>query len=364
MGDAELNDAIRGWNQGRPQRFNLAVLGATGVGKSTLVNAVFGENVAATGVGEPVTRGVNFHLNAAGTLGLYDFEGVESFGELDRFLDGFVKVYDQRLAEDPAGAIHGVWFCIRAGDRRFDAQQAAVVRRLAALELPVIVVMTQTPFREGRGLAPDAAALLEHIRGLRLPIVGGAPIPVAALSDEFTGLPRHGLERLLLATFDAAPMGVRTAIASAQRIDAHLKRAEAKKVVAKAVAIAGGIAATPIPVPDAPILVAAQFEMLRRISTLFGVNVPATALAGALAGSGATMAGRSIAGALLKLVPVAGPVINAGTAGALTWVLGRAWLELCERDWNGEVDLAGLAGAGRLAPVLAEALRVWAGRRR
>src|SRR3954468_10972307 len=38
-------------------RFNLAVFGKTGVGKSTLVNAIFGEEVARTGIGEPVTKG-------------------------------------------------------------------------------------------------------------------------------------------------------------------------------------------------------------------------------------------------------------------------------------------------------------------
>ena len=37
-------------------RFNLAVFGKTGVGKSTLVNAVFGAEVAKTGIGEPAER--------------------------------------------------------------------------------------------------------------------------------------------------------------------------------------------------------------------------------------------------------------------------------------------------------------------
>ncbi len=363
MADREFDDAQLGWDQGRLQRFNLAVLGATGVGKSTLVNAVFGEDVARTGIGEPVTKGVNFYLNRAQTLGLYDSEGAESFSDLEAFVDTFKKIYDERLRQDPTSAIHGVWFCVRAGDRRFDERQASVVRRLAGMGLPVCLVVTQTPWRPGYGIAPDARALLDHIHSLMLPIVGGRPIPVSALDDDFHGTSRFGLDHLLKVTFDAAPVGVRTAFASAQRIDAQLKSGEAKKVVAKAVAVTAGIAATPIPVADAPILVAAQFGMLRQLSGIYGVEVPATALAGALAGGGATLAGRSIVSGLLKFVPVAGLVINAGVAGGLTWVLGQAWAELCERHWRGQINLDAASRAGQLAPLLNETLKQWAARR-
>jgi predicted GTPase len=50
-------------------RFNLAIFGKTGVGKSTLVNAIFGENVAATGIGEPVTQDSHLYLHAEGHFG-------------------------------------------------------------------------------------------------------------------------------------------------------------------------------------------------------------------------------------------------------------------------------------------------------
>lgn len=363
MDEQELQDVIRGWSRGQPQRFNLAVIGGTGVGKSTLVNTIFGQEVAKTGVGEPVTKGVNLLVNRPETLGLYDFEGLESFTKLDDFIANFTKVYEERLAQNPDDVIHGVWYCIQASSRRFDDQQEAVVRRISAMGLPVIIVVTQTPWRPGQGIAPDARELLDHISGRNLPIVGGKPIPVSALGDDFAAAEPHGLDHLLQITLDAAPVGVRTALASAQRIDAQLKSEEAKRVVAKAVTVSGGIAATPIPVPDAPVLVAAQFEMLRRISSIYNVEVPATSLAGALAGSGATLAGRSVAGALLKLVPIAGPVINAGVAGGLTWVLGRAWTELCERDWRGNVNLNALSKAGELGSVLGTALQIWSAKR-
>ena len=69
--------------------FNLAIFGATGAGKSTLVNAVFGRDVADTGVGEPVTRGVDYHRRDDGFLGIFDSEGFETGSAGDQILKAF-----------------------------------------------------------------------------------------------------------------------------------------------------------------------------------------------------------------------------------------------------------------------------------
>ena len=47
---------------GRLGRMNLLLVGKTGTGKSSLVNAVFGDDVAETGVGRPVTSSASLGL--------------------------------------------------------------------------------------------------------------------------------------------------------------------------------------------------------------------------------------------------------------------------------------------------------------
>ena len=42
---------------------NIIIAGKTGVGKSTLINAIFGEKLAATGIGAPVTQNMKLLSN-------------------------------------------------------------------------------------------------------------------------------------------------------------------------------------------------------------------------------------------------------------------------------------------------------------
>ena len=89
--------------------FNLAIFGATGAGKSTLVNAVFGRDVADTGVGEPVTRGVDYHRRDDGFLGIFDSEGFETGSAGDQILEGLRGVVEARRTspiDEPVSYTH------------------------------------------------------------------------------------------------------------------------------------------------------------------------------------------------------------------------------------------------------------------
>src|SRR5688572_24731191 len=45
--------------QKKVKRPNILLVGATGVGKSSLINCIFGSDIAPVGVGMPVTKGVH-----------------------------------------------------------------------------------------------------------------------------------------------------------------------------------------------------------------------------------------------------------------------------------------------------------------
>jgi len=327
-------------------RFNLAIFGKTGVGKSTLVNAIFGSEIAATGIGEPVTRAEHLYLHQSGTLGVLDTRGLE-VGRDNAALIAELKDYLHGMRRKPlADQLHVAWYCVRAGDRRFEATEADFIRALHELGLPVILVLTQVP-RSGARVHPDAEALAASIAALDLPIQDGLIHYTMALADDFTGQPAYGLQEVLDATFRGAPDGVAHAITSAQRIDFGRKRERAEVAVKAATAAATTAGASPIPFSDAAILVPLQIGMMASIAVTYGVSIERSTAASIAATAAATTAGRSVVTNLIKFVPGAGTAvaapISATVAGTFTYAMGHAWMRVCERLARGE--LAAVGGA-------------------
>ena len=233
--------------------------------------------------------------------------------------------------------IHAVWYVVRWSDRRFENAQAEFVRSLADMGLPVIIVLTQVPTKDGVA-HPHARELADYITGLGLPIrADGAPVLTNALADDFTHSPAFGLDRLLDSTYDVVPEAAQAALTAAQRLDMERKKKAVKAIINQAVTVASGIGAVPIPFTDAALLVPNQVTMIARISAAYGLP-PQRSRAMAIAGSliltgGATMAGRYAVTSLLKFIPggaIAGSAISATVAGSLTRAVGMAWARVCE----------------------------------
>jgi predicted GTPase len=141
-------------------RFNLAIFGKTGVGKSTLVNAIFGEQVAATGIGRPVTQGSHLYVHRTGKLGIYDTQGLEVGRDTERIVHELSDFIQAAALRPFPEQVHLAWYCVRATDRRFEQTEGVFIAKLVQIGLPVILVMTQVPARrdvEGTlYVAPDA----------------------------------------------------------------------------------------------------------------------------------------------------------------------------------------------------------------
>lgn len=320
-------------------RFNLAAFGKTGAGKSSLVNAIFGDTVAETGIGKPVTTGTTYYEHPSGTFGMFDCVGFETGESGDDILANLRVTVEAHRDRPLADQIHVAWYVLRWSDRRFEGAQGRFVRELRAIGLPVVVVLTQVPITQSGAVHPDALELAEHITAeVGDAIVTGTPVFTNSVADPHQGQPVHGLMSLLEATFTAAPEGVQTALTAVQRIDLARKQRECMNIVAAATATAMGIGAIPIPFADALPLFGVQVVMMATIATRYALPanagvISSLAIAATATGGAASWGGRALAN-LAKMIPgpgsAAGGMINASIAATLTASIGAAWIKVCE----------------------------------
>ncbi len=320
-------------------RFNILVCGKTGSGKSTLINAIFGADVAPTGNGVPVTLGTEYFAHPRLPVGVFDTQGFETGEAGDRILDRLDAEITSRRAGPVSEQVHAVWYLVRSGDRRFEDSQAGFVRRLAEMGVPVLTVLSQVPVRDGH-IHPDAVELAAAIESRGLPTrPTPAPILTNARVDPWVTPELHGLHQLLDATAEVIPASVRAALEAAQRIDLQRKRRRARLAIRTATTAAAGTCAVPLPIADAAALFPIQMGMLAAISAAYGVPTPSSRLVQAfgsiMVATGASTVGRYLAGTIVKFVPgagaVTGYVIKASVASSVTLAMGYAWMAVNER---------------------------------
>jgi uncharacterized protein (DUF697 family)/GTP-binding protein EngB required for normal cell division len=319
-------------------RANIAVVGSSGVGKSTLINAMFGFDIAKTGVGRRVTEEIAYYEHPTGAVGFFDTRGIEVGEAKAQLIEGFSSLVVERRSRDQSEQIHVAWYCLRAGSARFVDADAEIVQARHDAGVPVIVVLTQAARRDGR-IHPVALELAHSIEAQGLPLApDGRVFFVMAVADEFEGHERHGLEDLLDATFRVAPEAVHRALIAGQVIDLERKEKASRKIVQAASATAATAGAVPIPFSDAAALVPLQVGMFAGVTVTYGLPISkgtfVTLAGAALSYGGLTTAGKYLVTNLLKLVPggnIAGGAIRAGVAGTLTLTAGEAWIVVCNQ---------------------------------
>ncbi|MGI5191111.1 DUF697 domain-containing protein [Promicromonospora sp. CA-289599] len=362
----ELLEAARA-ERARIGRFNLAVVGGTGVGKSSLVNAIFGEDLAPTGIGLPVTRGIDYYTNPDGSLGIWDFEGFEVGSS--RSPAEVVRDNLETIANGPNGQrIAAVWYCIASTAARLQPAEIAVISEFKDQGLPVVIVLTKvarirTRLTREWIVSDDAQRMREWLEkpttpeGTRLHLRADAVALTAAVDQGKFGGPAHGLDELITITLDLSPDDQDEAIKVAQKISLPLKRELCRRAINTAVAAAAAAALVPIPIADAVALAGIQLAMMGKICTYYGIDLAILGGGQLMTQLGLQFAGKALARSLLKLIPGAGMAINAGVAAGLTAATGEAWMRFCEAIYSGKIDLENIENAWKdYAPTFAQVI--------
>jgi uncharacterized protein (DUF697 family)/predicted GTPase len=329
--EASVKEALRKAAKERGN-VNILIAGATGVGKSTLINAIFQGKMANTGQGRPVTSSTREISKEGIPLSIFDTRGLE-MADFDKTLNDLRTLVSERARDrDPRKHIHVAWICILEDSRRVQRAEEELCKMLAD-HMPVVAVITKIrSVKSDKGFRAEVQRLLPLAKNV---------VRVRALpeeDDDGNMKPAIGLNELVELTMQSVPEGQKRAFVAAQKVDIELKKNQSHIIVAGSAASAAGIAAIPVPFSDAAVIVPLQILMLAGISATFGLPIDesflSTIISSVVGGGGATLAGRMIVAGLLKFIPGVGSVIGgtiaATTAAALTTAIGETYIAVLE----------------------------------
>ncbi|WP_408956597.1 GTPase [Natroniella sp. ANB-PHB2] len=309
---------------------NVLLVGATGVGKSSLVNLIFGEELAEVGVGEPVTEAINIYRKPDVSIVLYDTAGYEiGSKKQEKFSKEVVEfVIDNQRSVDRQ--MHLAWYCIDAAGHRITDLDLKTIKKIYCSNIPVGVLFTKcdlVSLEEIESLETELYNELPNISSFRLTTLNDPSLDYLDLNK----LTSWSIKRL--------PQGLKLGFIKAQKRNLDEKKAEAKKAIKQHVSGATLIGGSPIPFSDAPLLITNQTGMFARILNIYDMEymikdarmiLSSIGIKKIISGSGIWLAAQ-----ITKFIPVKGTVIggliSAGVAAAITTAIGLAVSEMCYR---------------------------------
>lgn len=326
---------------------NVLVIGNSGVGKSTLINAVLGESTSVTItrellVKEPLPSKSDYiPFRMIDTVGFEPslFKTRQSIRSVKRWSENAVK----EGRED--AQINVIWFCVDGTSRRLFSETIKNLTRATSLwtSVPIIVVITKSysvPERtENRQMVYDAfkaqKRFSRNLRGI-LPVVADTFV----LNTEAFA-PPEGIEELVELTNSLLPEGVRAAKDDIEAYKLTQKRTLAHSIVGASTAGAVMVGALPVPIPDAMILVPTEMAMLNAITFVYDLKKDKNSneFLKSMVSAGTVSLTAKTALAALKAIPglnIGVSVLNAVIAGSMVAALGEVSIFVLEQVRSGK----------------------------
>lgn len=330
-----------------PRKGNVLVLGNSGVGKSTLINAVIGQSVAKTSFG---THGTT------SSLSLYDsphipFRIIDSIGFEPNLKSNIQAVYAVRKwsrnsakHDDENSAINVIWFCIDGTSSKLFADSIRNFARASALwrSVPVIVVITKSYSKPDRDL--NIAMVREAFKGVKRADNIRAIIPVVAQNyviDETTIIGPENIDTLINHTNALMPEGIQAGSHDISTFTERRQRALAQSLVAGCVTAGATVGAVPIPFADTLILSPLELGMLNGLAKIYGIEEgqEAKQFFGSIVTAGSASAAAQSALSALKAIQglnIATSVLNAAVAASFIAAIGETSIMAFEQVRSGE----------------------------
>lgn len=326
-------------------RGNVLVIGNSGVGKSTLINSVLGEDVAKTGYGTTgTTDALEIYESDKVPFRVIDTIGFEPTFFKEQKAINAVKKWSKESAKEGKedNQINVIWFCVDGTSRKLFPKAIQSLSRATAMwkSVPVIVVITKSysvPERkENIEMVQSAfASQTKYSKNLKkiIPVVAS----IYELNETAYAAP-EGITELIDATNELMPEGIKAGASDIATFKLNRKRGMAQGVVGVATTSASVVGAVPIPIPDALILAPLETAEVNAIAKIYGVknDDKSKDFFNTIVEIGTvSLAAKTVINAL-KGIPIAGAVLNAIIAGTIVAALGEGCIYAFEQVYLGK----------------------------
>lgn len=334
------------------ERGNVLVIGNSGVGKSTLINAVLGKEKAKTGWGtKGTTTELEIHESEMLPFRIIDTVGFEpSFFKEHQAINA-VKKWSKDITKENHvdNKINVIWFCVEGTTSKLFSKTIKDLSRATSLwkTVPIIVVITKSysvPERaQNIKMVNDAFAKEKrYSKNLRkvIPVVASAYI----LNDTAFAAP-EGIAELIDSTNQLMPEGIKAGEKDVFTFILNRKRALAHSIVGISTAAAVTVGAVPIPFADAFILTPIEIGEINALAQLYGISKGENSkqFLNSIVEVGTVGIAAKTAISALKAIPginLAASVINAIIAGSIVAAIGEGSIYAFEKVYLGEKSVA------------------------
>lgn len=333
------------------QKGNVLVIGNSGVGKSTLINAVLGKKAAKTGYGiKGTTNNLELYEGDELPFRVIDTIGFEPTLIKEQMAVNAVKKWSKDCAKKGKedNQINVIWFCVDGTSRKLFPKAIQSLSRATSMwkTVPVVVVITKSysikERKENIEMVQNAFAMQKrYSKNLR------KVIPVVAATYELNDTafaPPEGITELIDVTNVLMPEGLKAGRNDLADFKLKRKRALSQTVVGASVASAVAIGASPTNIADSLLLAPLEVGEINAIAKIYGLNNKAQLekfKASVKEVGAVTTAAKAIISNLKNIpgINIAGSIINAIVAGSIVAALGETTAYAMEQVYLGKKTL-------------------------
>ncbi|WP_411155737.1 GTPase [Helicobacter pylori] len=354
----KLREHFKNLKDIKESKMNILLMGYTGSGKSSLINALFGKEIAKAGVGKPITQHLEKYIDEEKGLVLWDTKGIEDKDYHDTMQSIKKEMEDSFKTLSEKEAIDVAYLCVKETSSR--VQERELLSFAKNWNIPTIFVFTNTQEKAGDAFVKESQRIIDEEWGFKGFIKAYARVNSVAFSFRGIEVPIEGLKELVAETekyLSDAKENKRRHFLSIQKVKIQERKQamidESKTIIHVASGAAGAAGAAgliPIPFSDALAIAPIQAGMIYKMNDAFEVSLGKSATPTFITEISSVIAlahvERTLVNGFLKLIPGAGSVVGAAISGAtavvITEGIGFAYLKVLEKCFNdetGEVKL-------------------------